>query len=297
MGPGRPVAAALLLASALAVSACGSDEGASGAGADAPGTEAAHAPARGGAEIAHVHGLGVDPASGALYVATHDGLFRAAGGSQRLQPVGDERPDVMGFSVVGPRRFIGSGHPDPGAQGPPDLGLIESRDGGVRWRTVSLAGEADFHVLRASGRRVYGFDGATGDLMVSGDGGRAWTRRTPPAPMFDLAISPADARSVVASTEQGLFASTDAGRSWDLLRADMAGLLAWASRDRLFLIDGGGRALRSSDGGRHFGPVGSIGGQPSAFAGDAAALYAALADGTVVRSADGGATWAVRARP
>jgi hypothetical protein len=37
----------------------------------------------------------------------------------------------MGFSVAGPGRFIGSGHPDPSdTSSPPNLGLIESRDGG-----------------------------------------------------------------------------------------------------------------------------------------------------------------------
>jgi hypothetical protein len=37
---------------------------------------------------------------------------------------------------------------------PPNLGLIESRDGGETWKNVSLLGQADFHVLESAGRRI-----------------------------------------------------------------------------------------------------------------------------------------------
>ena len=73
----------------------------------------------------HVHGLGVNPADGALFVATHTGLFRAARGEMRAQRVGGRYQDTMGFAVVGPDRFLGSGHPDGHEQLPPFLGLIE----------------------------------------------------------------------------------------------------------------------------------------------------------------------------
>lgn len=286
----RRALAAGLLPVVLVLAACGSG-GSSGAGGSPP---TGHD--RAGAELAHVHGLGIDPGSGALYVATHDGVLQAAARSSRLERVGTGRPDVMGLSVVGARHLLGSGHPGPGEQAPPDLGLVESRDGGRTWQAVALAGAADFHVLRARGRRVYGYNGATGELMLSGDRGRSWERRTPPAPMFDLAISPSDARRVVVSTERGVFASDDGGARWTLLRDDLAGLLAWPSAHALFLVDGRGGIWRSADGGPRFSRAGSIGGRPAAFTSGGGALFAALADGTVVRSADGGVRWAIRAK-
>jgi len=287
---------ALLLALSFALGACG-DNASVGSGDDASSVSPAPAPGDERGELEHIHGLGVDAGSGGLYVATHYGLFRAASGRTKLERMGDSRQDIMGFSVVGSRRFIGSGHPDPGQDLPPNLGLIESRDGGRSWKNISLLGEADFHVLRSKGRRVYGFNSATAKVMASDDGGRTWQQPTPPAAIFDLAIDPADSRRIVASTERGVFASPDGAKGWRPLLDDVAGLLAWPARDSLFLIDGQGEVSRSRNAGRTFTAVGSLGAPPVAFVSAGAALYAALGDGNVMRSGDAGATWALRATP
>lgn len=244
--------------------------------------------------LEHIHGLGVNPADGRLFIATHNGLFTAADGENTPQKVGDSSQDIMGFSVVGADHFIGSGHPALDQGLPPNLGLIESRDGGKTWKNISLLGEADFHVLEQSGGKTYGFDGTEGRLMVSSDGAKSWQERTPPAGVFGLAIDPADPSRIVASTEDGVFSSSDEGRGWRPLRDDLAGLLAWPSKDRLYLVDGQGQVHVSSDGGKEFETRGNIGGQPAAFISSGDELYAALADGSVKRSTDGGATWTVR---
>lgn len=285
------VAVSLLLAG---VAACGDDS----PGRPAEQQLSEQQPAVQTESVHHIHGLGVDPTSGTLYVATHTGLFQAAQGEQQMQRIGDSAQDIMGFSVLAPDRFIGSGHPDSTDTGsPPNLGLIESRDGGTSWKNISLLGEADFHVLHSSGQRIYGYDGTQGRLMASSDGGRRWTQRTPPAAMFDLAIDPRNADRIVASTERGVVSSTNAGKAWRSLRDDTAGLLAWPTPDRLYLIDGQGQVNRSGDGGQHWQPAGSIGGQPVAFIAHESELYVALSDSTVQRSTDGGATWTVRASP
>jgi hypothetical protein len=77
------------------------------------------------------------------------------------EPVGESHQDTMGFTIVGPNHFLGSGHPDNLSQ-PSLLGLIESKDSGSSWKPISLLGDADFHVLRAVGRRVYGYDASHG---------------------------------------------------------------------------------------------------------------------------------------
>jgi hypothetical protein len=245
----------------------------------------------------HVHGLGLNPGDDALFIATHTGLFRAAEGARRSERVGDRAQDTMGFTVVGPDHFLGSGHPDLREDLPPLLGLIESRDAGATWEPVSLLGEADFHVLEAARNRVYGFDASGGRLLASRDGGETWARRPPPEPLVSLAIHPVDPRLVVASGEQALYVSRDEGRRWRRI-ARAGGLLAWPKPSRMYLIAADGRVTRSDGIGKAWREVGDLGGQPAAFESESESeLYAALHDGTVKRSADGGESWGVRSRP
>ncbi len=274
----------LLLLVAVALTGCGDD-------AAAPSSER-EAPAEAGAS--HIHGVGADPADGALYVATHTGLFRAAEGEQEARRVGESQQDTMGFTVAGERTFLGSGHPDAQDDLPPLLGLIRSEDAGKTWTPVSLLGEADFHVLRAAGRTVYGFDATQGRLMASADGGASWKEHRPPAAVFDLAIDPRDPRRLIAATEQGLFLSRDAGARWRPLDPSRAGLLAWGN-DGVVLVDGSGAVQRSADGGRRWIRVGDVGGQPAALSRDGDLLHAGLHSNEVKVSADGGRTWRLRA--
>jgi hypothetical protein len=262
---------------------------------DGRGTSAA------GAGPVHVHGLGIDPADNALFIATHTGLFRVGERDSKAVRVGGNHQDTMGFTVVGENRFLGSGHPDLRTDLPPLLGLIESTDGGASWDTISLLGEADFHVLRSADERVYGYDSSNDRLLVSGDAGRTWEQVERPAPLLDLAADPTDNRRLVAAgasnLSQGLYESRDGGESWASV-ADEVGLLAWPSPERLFLVDGGGDVFLSSNGGGRFERRGSIGGQPAAFLGQGPnELFVALHDGTIKRSTDGGATWSVRSTP
>jgi hypothetical protein len=247
----------------------------------------------------HVHGLGINPKDGALFIATHTGLFRAPPGEPTAARVAGRYQDTMGFTVVGPDRFLGSGHPDARERLPPFLGLIESRDAGRTWDEVSLMGEADFHVLEAARERVYAFgadyDSRRAQFLVSDDGGRTWDRRRVPEPLLSLAVAPTDRATIVAAGERRLHRSEDAGRSWRRAGGG-PGLLAWSARG-LFRVDAAGRVHLSRDGGRSWSPRGDGGDAPAAFEAAAGDLYLALHDGVVKRSSDGGRTWAVRSRP
>ena len=252
----------------------------------------------------HVHGLGINPADGSLFIATHTGLFRVGKDSQKAVRVADRYQDTMGFSIVGPDRFLGSGHPDAREQAlPPRLGLIRSTDAGRTWNPISLLGEADFHVLRSAGKHVYGYDSSNDRLLASADEGQSWQELEKPlsAPIVDLAPDRSDPRRLVATaigrSDLGLYASRDRGESWVRL-SDEVGLIAWPAPGRLYLADEEGNVLLSGDGGRTLSRRGEIGGQPAALlAVGKDDLYAALHDGTIKRSTDGGSSWAVRSSP
>jgi hypothetical protein len=247
----------------------------------------------------HVHGLGINPADESLFIATHTGMFRVEEGETKAARVTRTYQDTMGFTIVGPNRFLGSGHPDMNEARtkrlPPLLGLIESRDAGRTWQPISLLGQADFHVLRSVGTRVYGYDATNQRLMLSRDAGRTWTTRRPPAPLVDLAVGPGQPSHLVASSGNLIFESANEGRTWSV-SGDRAGLLAWPARGRLYLVDGRGRVFLSRDRGKSWERVGDIGGQPAALMADTQ-LYVALHDGTIKRSANGGRSWTVRSRP
>lgn len=248
----------------------------------------------------HVHGLGVNPSDDALYIAAHTGLFRLPDGAERATRVGDRWQDTMGFTVVGPDRFLASGHPDGREDLPPFLGLIASTDAGGTWQPVSLLGEKDFHVLEAFDDRVWGFGSdfrtRREQLLVSRDGGRTWSERRTPQPLASLALDPDDPAKAIASGANALYATGDEGRSWQRIDSD-AGLLAWPAADRLFRAASDGSVAVSRDRGAHWQRVGEIPGEPAAFEAAGGELFAALHDGTIVRSVDGGRSWSVRLAP
>jgi hypothetical protein len=250
----------------------------------------------------HVHGLGINPSDGALFMATHTGLFRVGRDEQEAKRVGTRLQDTMGFTVAGPNRFLGSGHPDIREAReknlPPLLGLIESTDAGASWNPVSLLGEADFHVLRFAGERVYGYDASNDRLLASVNRGRTWDELDKPGPLIDFAAAPDSPLRLIASSAgglaEGLFESRDGGRNWRQISRAL-GLIAWPTTKRLYLVGGEGRIYFSADAGRALAPRGEIGGQPAAFTAEGPVeLYAAVHDGTIKRSSDGGATWEMR---
>lgn len=248
----------------------------------------------------HVHGLGVNPADGALFIASHTGLFRAAPGERTAERVGDRFQDTMGFTVTGPDRFLGSGHPDGRDELPPFLGLISTEDAGRDWKPVSLLGEQDFHVLEAARQRIYGygtnFETRIAGLLVSDDAGGSWQKRAAPEPLLSLAIAPAEPDRVMATGERGVYLSGDAGRRWRSISRE-AGFVAWPRPAAAYLVTLDGRVRSSVDAGVSWQPVGDTGGRPAAFESGGSDLYVALHNGTIKRSKDGGRSWSVRTRP
>lgn len=253
--------------------------------------------------IEHVHGLGVDPGDKSLIVATHVGSFRIRpdGGASRI---GDDLQDTMGFTVAGPGRYLGSGHPefkDIIAGAPKRLGLIESTDAGRSWTALSLSGKSDFHALQFSHQRVYGWDATSGAFMVSRDT-TSWDVRSTVA-IESFAVDPDDAEHMVGSGDGGLLESVDGGRSWAAGGGQPPALLSWGLSSGLWAagLDG---TLRRSDDGRAWRTVGPLPGPPQALLATGGTLYlASLRDeeqqsgaiesssAGIFRSEDSGRSW------
>lgn len=261
------------------------------------GTRAAEPSADVGME--HVHGLGVDPADGMLYAATHFGLFRLPDNGD-AERVADRHQDTMGFTVAGPRTFLGSGHPD--LQTDPDfptrLGLIRSEDAGESWDIVSLGGEVDFHVLRTAHGNIYGWDAGTSRLMVSVDDGQTWETRST-LDLRDLAVHPEDPAVLLVTTEQGVQRSDDGGATWTALPATpIVALLDWASTASMYGVASDGAVHQSTDGGLTWTERGSVQAAPEALLVDtrdgAESVYVAVSPATVRVSTDGGSSFSIR---
>lgn len=244
--------------------------------------------------FAHVHGLGVDPGDGTLYAATHHGVF-AIPEQGKAKRIGNHHQDTMGFTIVGPKHFLASGHPSERENLPNPLGLIESTDGGKTWKSLSLSGEVDFHALAVGHGRVYGFDSGTSQLLASTDRVH-WDRRAG-LPLADVALSPSNTDTLLATTEQGLARSSDAGRSFAIVRgAPVLVVLAWPAEQTLFGIAPDGTVHLSTNGGTTWQARGRLDGPPEAItAVNATTVYAATKTG-IYASANGGKTFTLRYR-
>lgn len=271
----RPRLATALATGLLALSSCASGSGSGDA-----------------ADLAHVQGLGVDPADGALYAGSHHGLFRVT--EDGIEgPVGGLEQDFMGFTVAGEGRFLASGHPGPGQPGPAALGLLESTDGGETWESRSLSGQADFHALEFRHGRAWGINAMTGELLVSRDLETWETLARIPA--YDVAVSPEDPETLLLTTRQGPLRSTDGGTTYQpLVGAPALALLSWTEAGALVGVDVEGRVHVQAAGTLGWQPGGTLAGAPEAIhaedSGDGVTVYAA-ADGRLWRSTDSGGSF------
>ncbi|WP_454853672.1 F510_1955 family glycosylhydrolase [Promicromonospora soli] len=252
-----------------------------------PGSGDAGGPAAAAQEMEHIHGIGVDPGDGTVYAGTHYGLFRIAdGAATRVSEV----QDYMGFTVAGPGHFLASGHPGEGQDGPSSVGLIESTDGGETWETLSLSGEADFHALEFRHDRVYGLNSMTGQLLTSSDK-QSWEELSQ-AEVADFAVSPEGPDELVATTEQGLTRSADGGATFEIVEsAPVMVFVSWADDGALAGVTPDGVVYTALEPDGEWTEGASLGGQPEALTIASGTQIYAAANGAVLASGDGGATF------
>ena len=276
----RASAVAGLAVAVLVVAGCGTGD--SPAPPEAP--DAAAGPALG-----HVHGVGVDPGDGTLFVASHFGVFRI-GEDGSHERVADRWQDTMGFAVVGPGHFLGSGHPDLRERLPASLGLIESTDAGQTWDAVSLLGDADLHAIEPVGDRIYAYDSHTGSLITTTDR-TEWTPITT-QPLYDLAANPDAPQTVYATTGRGvLVASTNGNQPVEVEGAPTLTGIDWQPGGPLVGVGSDGTVMVTDDPTTaQWREAGSLDGPAEAVDAIAGRWHAATESG-VYESTDDGQTW------
>lgn len=159
-------------------------------------------------QLGHVHGLGINPGDGRLYVAAHSGVYEVVDGRPKL--IADRAQDTMGFDITGKDSFIASGHPATAEEVNP-LGFITSDDAARTWTSVSLAGVADLHAIDvADDGSVVAYDSTRGLLIRSTDDGRTWDVLLQNVSLIDVAAQRGQAFTVLASTSDGRTLSVDA---------------------------------------------------------------------------------------
>ena len=95
-----------------------------------------------------------------------------------------------------------------------------------------------------------------------------------------------------------LYRSRNGGRAWQAVASGVSGYLAWPTKKRLFVATLDGAFLSARDPGGPWRPRGSLGAPVAALlAVSENTLFAALHDGTITQSGDGGVTWKVRSTP
>lgn len=245
-------------------------------------------------QLGHVHGLGTNPTDGALFVATHFGVFRVDESGQAHR-VADRFQDTMAFTVVGADHFLASGHPDLSADLPTHLGLIESTDAAESWSIRSLGGEADFHALDVTGDRIFGFDSLTGRLLTTTDPAAGWATLGR-GNIVDLAADPADPNHVLVTSPEGTLASfsTDGETTGPTAPGAVEGppvvLIDWPEPDLLVGVTADGHVHRSRDQGGSWTAVTAVPGMPQALDVTAKAWHLAT-DAGVYESIDEGRSW------
>jgi photosystem II stability/assembly factor-like uncharacterized protein len=149
---------------------------------------------------------------------------------------------------------------------------LRSADGGESWTCMNALpreGVGNLAVAPGSPSRLYaGLLGTFPDpVFQSLDAGQTWTRPSSglTGPALSIAVSPADPRTVLTLTLDGLFKSTDGGAAWSPVPANglPSGLiydhLTFAPSDptRLYVVldSSEGGVYRSADSGFSWSPV------------------------------------------
>ncbi|WP_018924352.1 WD40/YVTN/BNR-like repeat-containing protein [Salsuginibacillus kocurii] len=200
-------------------------------------------------EVHHMHDIAFhDSGDGDPYIGTHFGLLHVNLADEELKWRGsdEDRHDYMGFTILEDGTFISSGHPAGNSDLENPLGVMRSEEEGDTWDVDILYPEVDFHNIvtqPADSSIIYGFDAYNGDLHRSEDAGYEWEVMNEDEfngeDLFELLVDHDDENTLAASSQNGVYQSTDGGESWKLMQQDI-GILSAAPYEGGHLVYGVG---------------------------------------------------------
>lgn len=250
-----------------------------------------------------IHGLVVDPIdSKYLYIATHRGLIRATDDTT-LELVGSYRADFMGFALdpVNGIMFASGHHVNGG-----NIGVIRSDNLGLKWETIAMRGQTDFHALAISPKNpqiLYGW--FNNRLYKSEDNGKNWNTMSASnlTGVISLSPDPINEQVLWAATQKGLSRSFDGGQSFALEKFPNETITAlvidsvqpntmylWVMEKGLFRSQDGGigwQNLETNFDLSNRDSIGFIAVDPS----DSQTIYAATFSTKTYKTSDSGARW------
>jgi hypothetical protein len=181
-------------------------------------------------DFMHIHGLGFSNNGNEVFIPAHDGLRVFKNGEWGL-PEG-EAHDYMGFSMVDDG-FYSSGHPSPGSNMKNPFGIVKSTDMGETLETLDLYGEIDFHGMAVGykSHAIYVLNPQSNSRMddtglyYTLDETKTWEKSQmtgldgqPSA----MAVHPTEEATIVITTNEGVFISTDYGNQFKKLLPTLA---------------------------------------------------------------------------
>jgi hypothetical protein len=193
-----------------------------------------------------------------VFLGTHEGLYELVS-SNNMKKIGSEVFDVMGLAAIGNTVFA-SGHPSQGSSLPAPVGLIASGNLGKKWKQVSLAGKADFHLLEGAGKEIFGADSGSGNLMYSSNLGKSW-QTIGKNKFSDIAVIPQMSGMAIAIQGKELVLTEDAFKSSKTIKTPTAFSQIEQTNSGLFALSGDS-LYRSKDLGETWKKISPFKGSP-----------------------------------